>query len=153
MRSLRRSRSQIYADFEATISALRRSPVLYLAEPNLKTACTFISGYDAALHGVPLLGFYHWLILKGGGERSHWILNLQRVAHGSAGKSASPERVLDVGCKVLQRFLAYRRRYGVRNLIRDAMALRASQIAKDEASEQLATRRVVSKSTRVKLSR
>jgi hypothetical protein len=141
MRSLRRSRSQIYADFEATISALRKFPALYLSEPNLKSACTFISGYDAALRGVPLLGFYHWLILKGGGDRSHWIQNLQRVAQDSAGKSASPKRVLEVGCKVLEKFFAYRRRYGVRKLVRDYMALRASQITKFEASEQLATRR------------
>src|SRR4051812_45699323 len=95
MRSLRRSRSQIYADFEATVSALRKSPFLYLSERDLTTACTFISGYDAALRGVPLHGFYHWLILKGGvgGDRSHWIQNLQRVAHGSAGKAASSEQV------------------------------------------------------------
>lgn len=137
MSSLRRSRSQIHADFESIVSALRKSPGLLLTESNLKAACIFISGYDAALRGVPLLGFYHWLIVKADTDkdRRHWIQSLQRLARREAGGSASPESVLEAGCRILERFLAYRRRYGVRNVIAESMNMRGRQIAKEVRRE------------------
>src|SRR5262245_33798117 len=115
MTSLRRSRSQINSDFESIVSALRRTPAMLLPEQNLKTACNFIAGYDAALRGVPLLGFYHWLMVKGGtdGRSRHWIQNLYRVARKKTVGAATAQAVLENGCRVLETFLAYRRRYGV----------------------------------------
>jgi hypothetical protein len=142
-RSLRRSKSQIHTDFAATVSALRKSPWQFLSEPNLKTACDFISGYDAALRQVPLLGFYHWLTLKGGdgGDCSHWTLKLERKAREVAGRSASPDRVLDAGCRIIEKFLAYRRRYGVRKVIANCMAMRGRHLARHSASRKTVTGR------------
>jgi hypothetical protein len=143
MRSLRRSKSQIEADFAATIAALRTPFGMLLAERNLKTACDFIRGYDAALRGVPLNGFYYWLTLKGGdgGDTRYWPQKLERMARELAGRSASPERVLDAGCRIIEKFLAYRRRYGVRKVAARCMALRGRYLASRAARGRTATGR------------
>jgi hypothetical protein len=142
MTSLRRSRSQINSDFEAMVSRLRKSPYLLLSESNLKTACNFIAGYDSALRGLPLLGFYHWLVVKGGSSERprHWIQNLQRLARKEAGSGTSPERVLENGCRIVEKYLAYRRRYGVRKVMADAMNIRKRQIERGARSESSASR-------------
>jgi len=130
--ALRRRRPQIYSDLETHIAGLRAGPHLFFARPNIETFITYLQGYDAALHGVPLEGFLYWLELKWNpnGAPRHWIHGLRIVARHDAGKSRSRARVLDAACAVLQKFFTYRRRYGVAKVTRKFMERRKRQLAR-----------------------
>jgi hypothetical protein len=126
-KSLRRPRrpymaddAQIFTRVEETVAGLRRLPQLILPEPNLKSACLFLAGYDAAFGGAPFVGLHAWLILKVDGCRDgvHWMDNLPRAARYIVATSTSPTKLLTAGCKVLEKFFAYCRRNGVRKILR-----------------------------------
>lgn len=114
---------RIFAHVERTVVGLRRFPQLLLPEQNLKSACLFLAGFDAAFGGAALAGLDAWLILRVEGCREHarWMDNLPRAARMLVGTSRSPTKLLAAGCQVLERFLAYRRRYGVRKIMVEHM--------------------------------
>ena len=127
----RRSREQIYRDVEKKVAGLRDHPHMFFAKPNIKTAVTFLQGFDEALHGVPLAGFLYWLELKTNpnGAPRHWIAALPIEARKVAGPAASPDRVLEEGCRLLEKFFAYRRRYGTKPLMAKYIARRRKSLS------------------------
>jgi hypothetical protein len=130
MTSFRRSRKQIHSDFESIVLSLRDSPALLLPTQDLPTACVFLSGYDAALRGMPLSGFHHWLIVRAKGDRAHWIPQLQRLARRAAGPATSQQRVLREGLRILKAFLTYRSRFGLTVLMEKSMRLQARRLGR-----------------------
>jgi hypothetical protein len=129
--ALRRRTPRIHREFEMLVAGLRANPRLFFAKPNVETFITYLQGYDAALHGVPLDGFLYWLELKWNpdGNPQHWVNALPLAARRQAGASKSQVRVLDAACAVLQKFFSYRRRYGTADLTRKYLARRQRQIA------------------------
>ncbi len=111
---------------------MRKFPGLFMVEPTVQSAVTFLQGYDAALFGVPLEGFHYWLELKWNpkGIPRHWAVGLPIIARRIAGRSASQKRVLDEALALLEKFFAYRQRYGIAKVVRDYMDRRHKQIAK-----------------------
>ena len=130
--ALRRRRPQIHGDLERLVAGLRANPRLFFAKPDVETFITYLQGYDAALHGMPLEGFFYWLELKCNpdGNPQHWVNALPLAARRKAGASRSQVRVLDAACAVIQRFFSYRRRYGTANLTRRYMARRQRQLVR-----------------------
>jgi hypothetical protein len=130
--ALRRQRPRIHKDFERLVSELRANPHLFFATPNVESFVTYLHGYDSALRGMPLQGFFHWLEFKWNpdGNPRHWIHGLPLVARHQAGASRSQARVLDAACAILQRFINYRRRYGVTKVAERYMKRRRRQLAR-----------------------
>ena len=110
---------RIFAHVEKTVVGLHRFPHLLLPEQDLKSACLFLAGFDAAFGGAALAGLNAWLILKVDGcrEGAHWMDNLPRAARKVVGTSRYPTKLLAAGCNVLERFFAYRRRNGARKIV------------------------------------
>jgi len=139
--ALRRRSPQIHSDFERQVAGVRANPHLHFAKPSVETFVAYLQGYDEALHGVPLEGFFYWLELTWNpdGNPRHWINGLQVVAQRQARPSKSRLRVLDAACAITQRFFTYRRRYGTAKLAKKYMerprgrqlALRALQTEVD----------------------
>ena len=127
--ALRRRRPQVHSDFEALVAGLRANPRLFFPKPNVEAFITYLQGYDAALNGMALEGFFYWLELKcnPNGNPQHWVNALRLAARRQAGASKSQARILDAACAVLQKFFSYRRRYGTADLTRKYMARRQRQ--------------------------
>lgn len=138
--ALRRRRPQIYGDLERQVAGLRSNPRLFFAKPNVQMLVIYLQGYDNALHGVPLEGFFYWLELQWNrdGKPRHWMGGLPAVARQQAGAQRSEARVFDAACAVLERFFAYRRRYGTATLARKYMERRGRQIAQQARRKQAA---------------
>ena len=54
---------RIFVHVEKTVVGLHRLPHLLLPEQDLKSACLFLAGFDAAFGGAALAGLNAWLIL------------------------------------------------------------------------------------------
>jgi hypothetical protein len=134
---------RVFARVEGAVVGLRKVPWFYLPQ-DLKSACLYLAGFDAAFGGAPLVGLQAWLILKGEGCRYgfDWTQNLQRAARRIVGRSASRTKVLEAGCKVLERFFAYRRRNGVRRIHEEYANVCLSQTRHGRTSRARPVRRL-----------
>jgi hypothetical protein len=127
---LRRRRSRIHDDLERHVSALRANPHMFFRKPTVEHFVTYLDGYDAALHGVPLEGLFYWLELnrKTDGNPQHWISGLPLAARRQSRGSTSQSRLLDAACALLQRFFRYRRRHGTVKAAEKYMRRRRHQL-------------------------
>lgn len=102
-------------EFETLVANLCARPTMYVMESTVAAVVAYLSGYDAALGGAPLLGLHQWLIFRGHiGNNQHWtaIASAVEGVSGESSRGREEERIRALGA-LIEEFFAYRRKNGI----------------------------------------
>jgi hypothetical protein len=109
--------------FGVLVEHLCSRPGMYVHPPTVDTVCAFIDGFDAGRHGVLLLGFQQWLVVRtNGGNNLHWSALAKRVLSAESASEADQgderHQIRDMG-RLIAEYLRYRDENGITKVFYD----------------------------------
>jgi hypothetical protein len=103
-------------EFERLVGAICLRPGMHVSPPTYGAVCAYLTGFNAARSGGPLVGLQQWLVVRANtGNNLHWSgLARQQLASDPAdAELPDEERAIRALGRLLAEFLEYRRANGV----------------------------------------
>lgn len=109
-------------DFQQLVAQICRTPGMYVKPPYFRSVLAFLSGFDTARNGGPLVGFQQWLIVRGdGGNNVSWegLLEQQLGIETKQQDLEADRRAVTALGALLAEFISHRRRSGITRIMHD----------------------------------
>ena len=101
-------------EFEQLVGRICLHPTMYVTPATFAAVCGYLSGFNAARSGGPLVGLKQWLVVRrNGGNNLSWSgLAWEQLAISEKGQAADEQVICALG-QLLKEFFEYRRTKGI----------------------------------------
>jgi hypothetical protein len=108
--------------FEQLVGHICARPQMYVHPKTFDSVCAYLSGFDSARNGGPLMGLHPWLVVRAGdGNNLHWPRLARRLLTADPGDAdlSEEEREIRALGRLLAEFFEYRRANGITKVFHD----------------------------------